>query len=483
MTCVLSVKMPDPKFSSQTKDKLVSSEIRPIVDGAISEHLAIWLEENPAEAKKIASKMIEAAVAREAARRARELTRRKGVMDVSSLPGKLADCQARDPAISELFIVEGDSAGGSAKQARDRRTQAILPLRGKILNVERARLDKILANNELGTMITALGTSIDSEFNIEKLRYHKIVVMTDADVDGAHIRTLLLTFFYRFMPSIIAGGYLYIAQPPLFKVKRGQSEVYLKHESDLDTYLINSALDNLIFSDHTGSGRSGQDLYALLEKAKMIRSSVRAFSDKVGNLTVTEQAAIAGAFDTQALEDTALGDKIAQQITDQMNSMYVKAEQTWKTEFTPVGGYMIARKLRGITERYTIKPEHIRLADAVRLNNNLDWLQENFGGPAILQSSGAAKDLDIYGPVGLYDAVIAMGRKGMTIQRYKGLGEMNPDQLWDTTLDPDVRTLLQVNIKDAEKANDIFTTLMGEKVEPRRAFIQDNALKVVNLDA
>jgi len=483
MTCVLSVKMPDPKFSSQTKDKLVSSEIRPIVDSAISEHLATWLEENPAEGKKIVSKMIEAAVAREAARKARELTRRKGVMDISSLPGKLADCQERDPSKSELFIVEGDSAGGSAKQARDRKSQAIMPLRGKILNVERARLDKVLNNNELGTLITALGTSIDREFNLEKLRYHKIVVMTDADVDGAHIRTLLLTFFYRFMPEIIDAGYLYIAQPPLFKVKRGQSEVYLKHESSLEEYLINTALDNLVFSDHSGNGRSGQDLYDLISKARNMRNAILAFSDKVGSKELVEQAALAGAYNEKVLEDAALGQELADKIAAQMNSRSHERERTWKGEFTPVSGYIVSRTLRGVTERFIIKPEHIKLPDAVRLHNNLDWLQENFASPGHLQTGSSEKTEKVYGPISLFDNVLAAGRKGMSIQRYKGLGEMNPDQLWETTLDPEVRTLLKVNIKDAEKANDIFTTLMGEKVEPRREFIQDNALKVVNLDA
>ena len=483
MTCVLSVKMPDPKFSSQTKDKLVSSEIRPIVDGAISEHLSTWFEENPNEAKKIVNKMIEAAVAREAARRARELTRRKGVMDISSLPGKLADCQERDPAKSEIFIVEGDSAGGSAKQARDRKYQAILPLRGKILNVERARLDKILNNNELGTVITAMGTSIDSEFNIDKLRYHKIVVMTDADVDGAHIRTLLLTFFYRFMKSIIEDGYLYIAQPPLFKVKRGQSEVYLKNEAAMEEYLISSSLPELVFTSFTGADHTGEDLREILTKSSTMKKNIKPIADKIGHSLIAEQAAIVGAYDIAIFEAPEKGKELAKKIAERMNTLSSALEKGWECEFEAATGYKITRTLRGVLEEYTIRPEKLRSPEALRLHNNVQWLQEYFMESGKFRHSNATQDTVVLGPTSLFDTAIETGKRGTSMQRYKGLGEMNPDQLWETTLDPEARTLLQVKIKDAEKANDIFTTLMGEKVEPRREFIQDNALKVVNLDA
>ncbi len=481
LSCVLSIKVPDPKFSSQTKDKLVSSEVRPVVEGAITEHLGTWLEENPADAKKIVSKIIEAAAAREAARKARDLTRRKGIMDISNLPGKLADCQERDPAKCEIFIVEGDSAGGSAKQARDRKNQAILPLRGKILNVERARLDKMLGNNEIGTLITAMGAGIGEEFNPEKIRYHKIVIMTDADVDGSHIRTLLLTFFFRYMEDIISRGYLYIAQPPLFKVKRGNSEVYLKDEGAMDDYLINSGLTDMLLTDANQNGRSGNDLRDLLDKARNIYSPLQVLGQRVNNRDAVEQAALVGALDEKVLEDQALGEKHAADLMAQMNDMSRKSERTWEIEFTLVSGYVLTRTLRGVMERIRIAPENIRSPEAIRLHRAGDWLRDNFSGTGIL-SSGDKEISPIHGPAGLYDAVLAAGRKGLQIQRYKGLGEMNPDQLWETTLDPSVRTLVQVNIKDAEKANEIFSTLMGDVVEPRREFIQDNALKVSNLD-
>jgi len=483
LSCVLSVKVPDPKFSSQTKDKLVSSEVRPVVENAISEFLGTWFEENPAEAKRVVGKIVEAAAAREAARRARDLTRRKGVMDISSLPGKLADCQERDPAKSEIFIVEGDSAGGSAKQARDRKNQAIMPLRGKILNVERARFDKVLSNNELGTLITAMGTSIGPEdFNIDKIRYHKIIIMTDADVDGSHIRTLLLTFFYRHMPSIISRGYLYIAQPPLFKVKRGQSETYLKDEAAMDGYLVDMALSDLALINAKGTKRSGEDLREMIAKAKSVKSSLHTLSQRVGNREVLEQAVMAGALNDKVLDDTALGEKAAIDIATRLNEMAQPLERGWKAEFTPVGGYVVTRMMRGVKDSVRISPDHIRSSEASRLYNNLEWLQENFAQPATLEDSGKFVG-HISGPVSLYESVLAVGRKGLTIQRYKGLGEMNPEQLWETTLDPKVRTLLQVNIKDAIKADEIFSTLMGDIVEPRKQFIQDNALKATNIDA
>ncbi len=484
MTCVLSVKVPDPKFSSQTKDKLVSSEVRPVVEGAVAEHLGTWLEEHPAEGKQIVGKIVEAATAREAARRARELTRRKGVMDVSSLPGKLADCQSKDPAISEIFIVEGDSAGGSAKQARDRHNQAILPLRGKILNVERARFDRMLGSQEIGTLITALGTSIGpDEFNADKCRYHKIVIMTDADVDGSHIRTLLLTFFFRYMPEIIARGYLYIAQPPLYKVKRGKgSELYLKDERGLEDFLIDAVLDDVVLVDGTGHTRSGNDLRDMLMRARALRGSISALMHKVEDRSVVEQAAIAGAFDPEIADNPAKGEEAATRIAARLNGLASEKERAWKAEFTPVGGYVIKRTLRGITESVRLSADQIRSPDAIRLNNALEWLQEGFEHAAEIREGDKVIEA-VNGPAALYDVIQAHGRKGLAIQRYKGLGEMNPDQLWETTLDPNVRTLLQVTVDDAAQADDIFSTLMGDVVEPRRAFIQDNALKVRNVDA
>ncbi len=481
LTCVLSIKVPDPKFSSQTKDKLVSSEVRPVVEQKISEGLNIWLEENPAEAKRIVTKISEAAGAREAARKARELSRRKGIMDISNLPGKLADCQERDPALSEIFIVEGDSAGGSAKQARNRKNQAILPLRGKILNVERARLDRILGSQELGTLITALGTGIHDEFNVEKTRYHKIIIMTDADVDGSHIRTLLLTFFYRYMPALIEEGYLYIAQPPLYKVKRGQTEMYLKDDDAMDQYLISNALSDLVYVDSTGSQHAGEDLRDLIERSRKMSEAIKAVSVRTGFPQIVEQAAIAGAFSPELEEDTKLGEKLASDVAIRLNAYARKNEDKWTGEFTPVGGYVFRRLIRGVTDQARISLDHTRLPNATRLNTASKFLKETFTGKGKL----VAKDKDlgeIDGPQALYEQIIAYARKGLQIQRYKGLGEMNPDQLWETTLDPDARTLLQVHVEDAVDANDIFSTLMGDVVEPRREFIQENALKAQNID-
>ena len=478
LTCVLSVKVPDPKFSSQTKDKLVSSEVRPVVESAIGEHLSTWLEEHPQEGKIIISKIVEAAQARDAARKARELTRRKGVMDISNLPGKLADCQEKDPSKSEIFIVEGDSAGGSAKQARHRQNQAILPLRGKILNVERARFDRMLGSQEIGTLITALGTGIGpEEFNIEKIRYHKVVIMTDADVDGAHIRTLLLTFFFRHMPEMIERGYLYIAQPPLYKVKRGNSgETYLKDDPSLDSYLLDAALKEAVFTDYTGADRTGQDLRELVEKARALRGSVNALVNRIGNRNVVEQLAIEGAFNEDGASDAK-----AKDIAKRLNAVALKGEDTWDGEWSEVAGYHLKRILRGVTDEARISPDTLRNPDAVRLHGALNWLKGNFDQPGILRF-GEKEKLTIYGPLDLLNHVLSAGRKGLQIQRYKGLGEMNPEQLWETTLDPEVRTLLQVSIQDAAKADEIFSTLMGDVVEPRREFIQDNALKVANLD-
>ena len=483
LTCVLSVKIPDPKFSSQTKDKLVSSEVRPIVESAITEHLGTWLEENPTEAKTIVGKIVEAASAREAARKARELTRRKGIMDVASLPGKLADCQSKDPAVSEIFIVEGDSAGGSAKQARDRHNQAILPLRGKILNVERSRFDRMLTSDQIGTLITALGTGIGAEeFDIEKSRYHKIIIMTDADVDGAHIRTLLLTFFFRHMPELIERGYLYIAQPPLFKVKKGKSsEIYLKDERAMEDYLIDSAIDDIVIVDAGGQTRSGNDLRDLLVKSRALRNSINALSVRAGNRRVVEQAAIAGAFDDAVTGDEKLGQKYAETTAERLDAIEPTNEKGWQGVYRIDQGYTFWKETRGVTERVRLSPERVRSADAVRLHKAKEWLDDVFSGPVEIRE-GENVVAKINGPAAFYDQILAFGRKGLQISRYKGLGEMNPEQLWETTLDPNVRTLLQVNVADAVKADEIFSTLMGDVVEPRREFIQDNALKS-NIDA
>lgn len=479
LTCVLSVKVPDPKFSSQTKDKLVSSEVRPVVESAIAEHLGTWFEENPSDAKIIINKIIEAAAAREAARKARELTRRKGVMDVSNLPGKLADCQSKDPSLSEIFIVEGDSAGGSAKQARNRFNQAILPLRGKILNVERARFDKMLSSEQIGTLITALGTSIGAdEFNIEKARYHKIIIMTDADVDGAHIRTLLLTFFFRYMPQIIERGYLYIAQPPLFKVKRGKSgELYLKDERDLENYLVDAAISEVVINDSTGQARSGNDLRDLLIKSRALRNSINALSQRAGNRRVVEQATIAGAFDESVFRDEDVGQNFAKVTADRLNTIEHRTEKNaWSGTYTLDRGYTFWKTERGVTERVRLSADRVRSPDARRLDAAKTWLREVFASPVDIQIDGKifAK---VNGPAAFYDRIQDVGRKGIAVSRYKGLGEMNPEQLWETTLDPNVRTLLQVKVSDAVKADEIFSTLMGDVVEPRREFIQDNALK------
>lgn len=482
LTCVLSVKVPDPKFSSQTKEKLVSSEVRPVVEQAIAEGMGTWLEEHPTEAKRIIGKIIDAASAREAARKARELSRRKGVMDISNLPGKLADCQERDPALSELFIVEGDSAGGSAKQARARKNQAILPLRGKILNVERARLDRILGSQELGTLITALGTGIHDEFNIEKARYHKIIIMTDADVDGSHIRTLLLTFFYRYMPQVIEKGYLYIAQPPLYKVKRGNAnEVYLKDDAALENYLIEQSLDEMVFVDHTGATRARNDLQDLIMKSRSLRSSLNALNQKINDRHITEQAAIAGVFDSSVIDDQAKGDAVAQSLTKRLNALAGKNAKGWQVIFAKGYGYTLTRTMRGVTETLRILADSIKSTDAIRVHTLQGWMDENFAGAGTLQAKG--KDFSTpKGALSFFESILEYARKGLQIQRYKGLGEMNPEQLWETTLDPEVRSLLQVKVEDAAEANDIFSTLMGDIVEPRREFIQQNALKVSNLD-
>ncbi len=480
LTAVLSVKVPDPKFSSQTKDKLVSSEVRPVVENLIFDQLSAWFEEHPSEAKKIVNKVVEAAAAREAARKARDLTRRKGALDMAGLPGKLAECQNRDPAQTELFIVEGDSAGGSAKQARNRENQAVLPLRGKILNVERARFDKMLSSAEIGTLITALGAGIGrEEFNIEKLRYHKIIIMTDADVDGAHIRTLLLTFFYRQMPELIERGYLYIAQPPLYKVKKGSSEQYLKDAKALENYLIETGLEGstLVLAD--GSERAGIDLRAIVEEALSIRAALDALHSRYSR-SVIEQAAIAGALNPEVLSNTDNANTTAAYIARRLDVISEETERGWAGATTADGGLTFSREVRGVTEAWTLDGKLIASSDALRLDKKATHMQELYTKPARLRRKDS--DTAIFGPTDLLEAVFAAGRKGITMQRYKGLGEMNPDQLWETTLDANVRSLLRVRVSELDEADDIFTKLMGDTVEPRRDFIRENALNVANLD-
>jgi DNA gyrase subunit B len=479
LTCVLSVKAPDPKFSSQTKDKLVSSEVRPAVEGLVGEKLAEWFEENPAEARVVVGKIVEAALAREAARKARELTRRKTAMDVANLPGKLADCQEKDPAKAELFLVEGDSAGGSAKQGRSRANQAVLPLRGKILNVERARFDRMLSSQEIGTLITALGTGIGrDEFNLGKLRYHKIVIMTDADVDGAHIRTLLLTFFFRQMPELIEAGHLYIAQPPLYKVSRGRSEVYLKDQAALEAYLIDQGLEGATLRLGDGAVLAGADLARVVEEARVARATLAAFPTQYPR-RVLEQATIAGALAPGALDADPQG--VADRVAARLDLIAAEYETGWQGRPTQDKGLRLWRVLRGVEEAREIDGFALRSAEARRLAGLTAALQEVYGAVATL----ARKDRDqaIHGPTDLLEAVMREGEKGLSLQRYKGLGEMNPDQLWETTLDPEARTLLQVRVEHVDEADAVFARLMGDEVEPRREFIQANALAVENLDA
>jgi DNA gyrase subunit B len=454
-----------------------------VVEGVINEALTTWFEEHPAEAKKIVQKVVEAATAREAARKARELTRRKGLLDVASLPGKLADCQNRDPKESELFIVEGVSAGGSAKGARDRRFQAILPLRGKVLNVERARVDKMLGSAEIGTLITALGTGIRDDFDISKIRYHKVIIMTDADVDGSHIRTLLLTFFFRQMPEIVEHGYLYIAQPPLYGITRGKSRLYRKGDRELEAYLIDEGLQNVVYQTHEGSQIAGNDLLAMVEQAREVKHLLEPMAYKVGSTDVVEQVAIAGALNVEKLADETAAASIGDYIARQLDTLAPPIERGWAATPSGDGGLVFQRTLRGVTERRTIDGDMVHSAEARRLDAMAGALEETYARRGQLILSGKApQSWTITGPIGLVDKVMELGRKGVSIQRYKGLGEMNPDQLWETTLDPNTRSMLQVKIAHAEEAADIFSTLMGDVVEPRREFIQDNALNVTNLD-
>ncbi|WP_207093092.1 DNA topoisomerase (ATP-hydrolyzing) subunit B [Novosphingobium sp. PY1] len=499
LTAIVSVKLPDPKFSSQTKDKLVSSEVRQPLEALMSEKMSEWLEENPATAKTIVQKVIDAAAAREAARRARELTRRKGAMDIASLPGKLADCQERDPSKCELFLVEGDSAGGSAKQGRDRKTQAILPLKGKILNVERARFDRIISSKEVGTLIQAMGTGIRDDFNLEKLRYHKIVIMTDADVDGAHIRTLLLTFFHRQMPEIIRAGHLFIAQPPLYKVAKGRSEVYLKDNAALDRYLVEGGLNGRVL-ETAGGARSGPDLESLVEHAIRMRNLM---------------AFVPRRYDTNIIEALALAGVLAPELTsDAREAAMTRAaawldrgdtEARWTVSMSPEGNLEVERLWRGVTDHHKIEAAFLTSAEARKLARLAAENVDVYANAARLVRATAvaetaepeeANDDDgetsaarpvvgedaITRPSELLEKVLSTGRKGLSIQRYKGLGEMNAEQLWETTLDPENRALLQVKVEDADVTDEIFTRLMGDIVEPRREFIQENALNVANLD-
>ncbi|WP_311269959.1 DNA topoisomerase (ATP-hydrolyzing) subunit B [Sphingobium sp. WCS2017Hpa-17] len=490
LTAIVSVKLPDPKFSSQTKDKLVSSEVRQPLESLMADKMAEWLEENPAHGKMIVQKVIDAAAAREAAKKARELTRRKGAMDIASLPGKLADCQERDPAKSELFLVEGDSAGGSAKQGRNRHNQAILPLKGKILNVERARFDRMLSSKEVGTLIQAMGTGIRDDFNLEKLRYHKIVIMTDADVDGAHIRTLLLTFFYRQMPQIIEGGHLYIAQPPLYKATRGRSEVYLKNEAALEQYLVDNGVESMALE--TGSGpRTGEDLRSLIEHARRMRAVMR-YVPRRYNPAIIEALSLNGALDPELSAD-AQAERLAATVT-WMGAQ--DAEGRWSGIVAEEGGFHFQRLWRGVTDHHVIEAGFVGSAEARKLHSIAAEDAGSYLTPSRLITVKAlaaeasdddlpaapAKGAVVTRPSELLDAILTAGRKGLAIQRYKGLGEMNAEQLWETTLDPDNRSMLRVEVEQADVADEIFTRLMGDVVEPRREFIQDNALNVANLD-
>ena len=482
LTTVLSLKIPDPKFSSQTKDKLVSSEVRPVVEQLVSESLNQWFDEHPVEAKKIIAKAYEAASAREAAKRARELTRRKGVMDIASLPGKLADCQEKDPAKSEIFLVEGDSAGGSAKQGRDRSNQAILPLRGKILNVERARVDKMLSSVEIGTLITAIGAGVgNSEMNLEKARYHKIIIMTDADVDGSHIRTLLLTFFFRHMRPLVDAGYLYIAQPPLFRAKHGQSEVYLKDQVALDEYLIKSGIKDVTLSIGDSETIYGEDLKFSVQTSIKAKRIIENIANKLGFPEVISQLSILGFLNSQLFEN----ENFISTIIDRLNKVSANGSNDWGAQYVSEdektkSKLEIFNINRGVKETFIISKEDLVSDDFKSLNNMNDFLHSHFSKNCTLTTN--SEKFQLYGPIDLAKKITDLGKKGSQVNRYKGLGEMNPIQLWETTLDPNARFLLQVKVENEGDAEETFSTLMGETVEHRKAFIQDNALKVSNLD-
>lgn len=469
LTCILSVKVPNPKFSSQTKDKLVSSEVRGVVESVVSEALSTWFEEKPAEAKKVLSKVVEAAAAREAARRARELTRRKNSLEISTLPGKLADCQEKDPALSEVFLVEGDSAGGTAKQGRDRRTQAILPLRGKILNVERARFDKILTSPDIGTLISALGTGIGEDFDIEKIRYHKIIIMTDADVDGSHIRTLLLTFFFRQMRPVIERGYLYIARPPLYRIKKGTSQVFIRDESALKEYLLNSAAPISTLTFASGEVISANDIRAFVIKAEKIKDHIDRMNNKINNSTLLENLVLLGLHKNHNLDSKMISDYLTKFDT-----------AVWSMSSNETH-YIFSRMKRNVTETFEVSKHALSNKDILSASEEIDAFQSFLEGPAVLRMKDSV--VTVKTPMDFLDKFMQGAKKGITINRYKGLGEMNAEQLWETTIDPNARVLMQVKLSHAENLDEIFSTLMGEVVEPRREFIQENALNVTNLDA
>jgi DNA gyrase subunit B len=500
LTCIISIKLPDPKFTSQTKDKLVSSSVRPVVESISLDKIEQWMEENPSEIKKIVDKIIEASSAREAARKARELARKSSI-EISSLPGKLADCQEKDPKNSELFIVEGDSAGGSAKQGRDRKYQAILPLKGKILNVERARENKILSSNEIGILITAIGAGVgnptgnveedknEGKFDIEKMRYHKIIIMTDADVDGSHIRTLLLTFFYRHMKPIIESGRLFIAQPPLYKAKKGSSIKYLKNENEMEEFLITEGLKDLFMERPSATQRviqkiSKNELRGIVNLAKNAQKLIIPLTRRLDNRKVIEQAAVIASFKPNSLENEKVGKELANHLQLRLNAISDISKKGWKVRYVD-RSLIIVWEIRGVKNLYYINKEFLITPEAKSLNEIRKPLMDNFG---ILKSGRAAiikntsNEYSINGPLDLIEKVLEIGKLGLQINRYKGLGEMNPEQLWKTTLDKSHRTLLEVKIDEAYEADNLFSTLMGDEVEGRRIFIQENSLKVVNLD-
>jgi DNA gyrase subunit B len=481
LTCIISVKVPDPKFSSQTKDKLVSSEVRPGVESIVNEKLGMWFEENPQENKIIFNKIIEAATAREAARKARELTRKKTSLDPTNLPGKLANCSERDPAVCELFLVEGDSAGGSAKQGRNRKNQAVLPLRGKILNVEKARFDKVLSSAEIGTLITALGTGIGrEEFDIEKCRYHKIIIMTDADVDGSHIRTLLLTFFYRQMPQLIEKGYIYVAQPPLYKTKRGNSEVYHKTQESLDDFLLRNVVEEgAVLKFENGEQIAKNHLMSIMEVSRKVKKMVEDLSTSQIKPEILDAMFVSGCFNTSILQDATLSSELSEKLLEKLNSYESEFEKLWEVKLENSKLY-ISKKVRGVLESYTLDESIFNSTEAQHLNNLYKDIGNTFSNKALLNIKD--NETPIFGPLSLIKTMLDYTKKGMYLQRYKGLGEMNPEQLWETTLDPNSRTLIQITAEDLEQADEIFSTLMGDVVEPRRDFIQQNALNVKNLD-
>jgi len=496
LTCIISVKLPDPKFSSQTKDKLVSSEVRPVIESTSLDKLEQWIEENPSEIKKVIDKIIEASNAREAARKARELTRRKTGLENTSLPGKLADCQEKNPELSELFIVEGDSAGGSAKQGRDRKNQAILPLRGKILNVERANDKQVLTSNEIGALITAIGggvgnptddsdqNKLEGKFDISKMRYHKIIIMTDADVDGSHIRTLLLTFFYRHMKPIIDSGRLFIAQPPLYRLKKGNSTVYKKDDTDLENYLIEEGLKNTIFENTQKSQVAGEELKQIIYLSKKTKNLVIPLLRRVDNTNIIEHTAIVRGLDSRNLKDKKIGQEIAKYLQQRMNLISNISQKNWKVYYFNES-LVFERTIRGFTEKYIIDENFVITPEAKALNELKDDLMENFyrlkeTGCGLLNHKN--EKFKIYGPLDLINKILDIGKSGLQINRYKGLGEMNPDQLWETTLDHNERILLSVKINEIDAANKAFEDLMGGETDARKKFIAENSLKVANLD-